>query len=224
MLCLTIAMAVVTSGNPRKILALVFALCIVTVLANLATVMTRPPGPIGHEGIYSHKNSLGAAMALHFLFALYFLISTKGAARLVAMVIAAACIFLLFKSESKTAIGLSFIVPVVGTILYFLARWLRISPPVAVFFGFAVAVVLYVLASNLFGFDTSDLLLFVFKDATFTGRTYIWSFVWDISNNGRCSDMAIRASGAFRFPRSSMRNLPSSPVWRMAITAFSMLS
>ena len=95
-----------------------FALCIVTVLANLANVMTRPPGPIGHEGIYSHKNTLGAVMALLFLFALYFLISTKGAARLVAMAIAAACIFLLFESESKTAIELSFIVPVVGELFF----------------------------------------------------------------------------------------------------------
>ena len=179
LLCGTIAMAVFTSRDPRRILALVFALFIVTVLANLAAVLTRPPGPIGYEGIYSHKNSLGSAVALIFLFALYFVISTKGGMRLVAMATAAACVFLLIKSESKTAMGLAALAPLAGVLLYVLARWLRVSPLVAILFGLSATVAAYFLISRLFGFDSSDLLLFVFNDATFTGRTDIWSFVWD---------------------------------------------
>ncbi len=179
LLCGTIAMSVFTSRDPRRILALVFALFIVTVLANLAAVLTRPPGPIGYEGIYSHKNSLGSAVALIFLFALYFVISTKGGMRLVAMTTAAACVFLLFKSESKTAMGLARLAPLAGVLLYVLARWLRVSPLVAILFGLSATVAAYFLISRLFGFDSSDLLLFVFNDATFTGRTDIWSFVWD---------------------------------------------
>ncbi len=83
------------------------------------------------------------------------------------------------KSESKTAIGLAALAPLCGSVLYVLARWLRISPVASIVFGLCAAVSMYFITSRFFGFDTSDILQFVFNDATFTGRTQIWAFVWD---------------------------------------------
>lgn len=179
LLCATVAMSVFTARDPRRILLFIFGLFVVAILANLVAVATRPPGPIGHEGIYDHKNTLGSTMGLAFMVCLYIVASWRGALRLVAIAAALACIFLLIKSESKTAIGLAALAPLFGTLLYLLARRLRISPLAAILFGLAMTVAVYFLVSRLFGFDTSDVLLFLFHDATFTGRTQIWAFVWD---------------------------------------------
>ncbi len=179
LIVLTVFMSVLTAGDTRRVLSFIFGLMIVVLLANLAAVATRPPSPIGHAGIYTHKNSLGAAIALVFMFTLYFLFSGRRAVRVVAFVAALACVFLLLKSESKTAIGLAALAPLCGVLLYLLARWLLVSPLVAILFGLCMTVATYLLASRLFGFDTSDVLLFLFHDATFTGRTQIWAFVWD---------------------------------------------
>ena len=179
LLCATVAMAVFTARDPRRILLLIFGLFVVAILANLFAVATRPPSPIGYEGIYDHKNTLGSTIGIAFMVSLYVLVSARGALRLVAVAAALACIFLLVKSESKTALGLAALAPLCGTLLYLLARWLRVSPLAAILFGLGMTVAVYFLASRLFGFDTSDVLLFLFNDATFTGRTQIWAFVWD---------------------------------------------
>jgi exopolysaccharide production protein ExoQ len=176
---LTIFMAVLAAGDTRRILSLIFALMLVVVLANLEAVATRPPSPIGHAGIYTHKNSLGAAIALVFVFMLYFMLSGRRMTRVVALVASLACLFLLVKSESKTAIGLAALAPLCGVFLYLLVRWLRVSPLVAILFGLCVTVAVYLITSRLFGFDMSDILLVLFGDATFTGRTQIWAFVLD---------------------------------------------
>jgi len=179
LLCATVAMSVFTARDPRRILLVIFSLFVVAILANLMAVATRPPSPIGYEGIYDHKNTLGSTIGLAFMVSLYVLLSARGALRLVAVAAAFACIVLLIKSESKTAIGLAALAPLFGTLLYLTARWLRISPLVAILFGLCMTVAVYFLVSRLFGFDTSDVLLFLFHDATFTGRTQIWAFVWE---------------------------------------------
>jgi len=179
LIVLTVFMSVLTAGDTRRVLSFLFALMVVVVLANLGAVATRPPSPIGYAGIYTHKNSLGAAIALVFMFTLYFTLSGKRAVRLVALAAALACIFLLVKSESKTAMGLAALAPLCGVLLYMLARWLQVSPLVAILFGVCMTAATYLLVSRLFGFDTSDVLLSLFNDVTFTGRTRIWAFVWD---------------------------------------------
>ena len=179
LIVLTVFMSVLTAGDTRRVLSFLFALMLVVVLANLGAVATRPPSPIGHPGIYTHKNSLGAAIALVFMFTLYFMLSGTRIVRVVALGAALACVFLLVKSESKTAMGLAALAPLCGVLLYLLARWLMVSPLVAILFGLCTTVATYLLASRLFGFDTSDVLLLLFHDSTFTGRTQIWAFVWD---------------------------------------------
>jgi len=170
---------VIVVRDPARILRPMFWLCAVVALANLFSVLSRPPGPIGHEGIYEHKNILGGNSGYLLFFGLYAAHSLRLFERTAGLVTAAIALLLLFESDSKTAAGFVLIAPVFAFLAYGGQKWLRISPGVVLLGFIGLLFAAYPLFSGLTGIKAGDIVYAIFKDTTFTGRTYIWEFTLD---------------------------------------------
>ena len=151
---------------------------VAVVAVHLAFVVMRPPGPIGHQGIYPYKNLLGSAAACALLFAVFHVATGRLLSRLAALSALLGALLLLVVSESKTAMAMVVLAPMLAATLYLAMRIFRVGLLVLLAVGGVTLGVVYAVAGALFGFDSGDLMLLAFGDETFTGRTHVWSFVW----------------------------------------------
>ncbi len=141
---------------------------------NLAAVAVFPPTPIGHAGIYAHKNTLGGLALLGGLFALYGTTRSDARMRLAGIVLLPVVGVLLILSRSKTSLALMFVVPVLAFVTSFLGRRLRIALPILLVIGAVAAI--FLASGAIDGFSYNDLSRMVSGDDTFTGRTELWRF------------------------------------------------
>ena len=148
-----------------------------TLLINLAFVLLTPPTPIGHAGIYSHKNSLGGAVAFCSLFLIYGIAQPGRLYRFAAFVLAPIALFILFRSQAKTAMGLAFLVPVIAGGFTLARYYLRL--PMSLLIGLLALGVAFVMFSGVFDFSWNDVSVAITGDPTFTGRTDLWNFALD---------------------------------------------
>ncbi|MFZ2099956.1 MAG: O-antigen ligase family protein [Oricola sp.] len=158
----------------------VLAVFAVTVIINAVAVVLMPPGPIGHEGIYEHKNSLGAAMAFAVLFCMYGAAVKRGWLRAFFVVLVVAAYFALVLSKSKTSLGLAVLLPLGVWLTVAITRPLRMNAALFVLFALALGLAAWFYFSVLMDFGFDDLSMLLFDDTTFTGRTVIWQFVLDV--------------------------------------------
>jgi hypothetical protein len=141
---------------------------------NLAAVAVLPPTPIGHAGIYAHKNTLGAVALLGGLFALYGTTRSDARMRLAGCLLLPVVGLLMVLSRSKTSLALLFVVPVLAFAAGFLGRRLRIALPIVLAVGAAVAI--FLASGAIDGISAADLSRMVSGDDTFTGRSELWRF------------------------------------------------
>ncbi len=174
---MALAIPTLFSDDLDILLDRILAVVAVTVLLNFAVVLLTPPGPIGHEGIYEQKNSLGAVMAASLLFCLYGAIARRGRLRLLFLGLVLAAFYALIASKSKTSLGLAVALPLAVGGSTVVTRFLRMNTALFILFFIALGLVAWFFFSALTGFDFSDLSLLLFDDDTFTGRTVIWKFV-----------------------------------------------
>jgi len=177
LLLATIACAAFAARDGHRMLIRLFALFAAVVVVNLHVVLTQPAGLIGHEGIYAHKNGLGQNAGIAFILAAYLLLVGRAMLKPVALAVMAGAIVLLVQSESKTAMGLTVLAPVGAAVLLVLVRWFSLGVITALALALGAAAACYAVASQLAGFDASDVLLAIFNDDTLTGRTDIWAFI-----------------------------------------------
>jgi O-antigen ligase len=166
------SVAVVESAE--RYLRPMFWVAVATLLINLAFVLLTPPTPIGHAGIYSHKNSLGGAAAFCTIFLIYGLSRPERLYRMLSLVLTPIALYVLWRSQAKTALGLAVIVPTIGVVFMLARVYLRLSMPVML--GLVGALVCYVLFSGVFDVSPTEVSLLVTGDPTFTGRTDLWTF------------------------------------------------
>ncbi len=177
LLCALLVLSISISQNPDRIFRNIFWVFAAAIAINLLFVIARPPGPIGHQGIYPFKNTLGSATACGIMIALYQFKNRSPFVRFCALTTVLFGVVVLLASESKTAIGLAIAAPTAAAILLFLSDRLRLSAvSVAAGLLLLIAPALIVLA-QVFRFTVTDLLEKGLGDATFTGRTHIWSFI-----------------------------------------------
>ncbi|WP_269583992.1 O-antigen ligase family protein [Roseibium sp. Sym1] len=175
---LSLVISISFTDDARGLLGRLLLLMNTVVLLNTVAVAVLPPTPIGHAGIYSQKNSLGAVMALAFLFNLYGFLNARGLLkRFATLVISALAFALLILSQSKTSIGLALLLPVIAYLLVGMAYLFRINAAILILFGALTGVVLWFFQASLTRFGFGDLSLFLFNDETYTGRTVIWNFI-----------------------------------------------
>ena len=144
-------------------------LCFAIALAISAVyVLTTPPSPIGHPGYFTHKQELGMFAALGIILSSHELLH-RGWRRLVALIAISLASWLVFESQSKSALAFALIAIFCSWLTLLLCKKTRLTP------AFIVAAV--VVASMFVSKPIERIGYRLYGDPTLTGRTGIWGFI-----------------------------------------------
>jgi O-antigen ligase len=139
----------------------------VAIAVSAVYVLTTPPSPIGHPGYFTHKQELGLLAALSIILSGHELLH-RGWRRLVALIAISLAIWLIFESQSKSALGFALIAVFCSWLTLLLCKKTRLTP------AFIVAAV--VVASMFVSNPIQRIGYRLYGDSTLTGRTGIWGF------------------------------------------------
>ena len=167
--------------DPRRIVDRLVLVVIAAVGLNVLWLGVKPPSDLGVEGIYPQKNVLGAAMLAAVPILLFKIVDGPAnrwsVVRLGALGALGAAFGLLVLSQSKTSLGLAFLVPLAVFGLYVAARLCRVAPAVLLAFGLTFLLAIWFVLTEVAGWSLDTISIALFNDTTFTGRTYIWEFI-----------------------------------------------
>jgi O-antigen ligase len=125
----------------------------------------------GYTGYFLGKNYLGAFAAVALMLSLHEMLY-RGHRRVLGLIIGTVSIVLLVASNSKTAMGLAILSPILAAVTVALRRTTRLSPAMV-----PVSIILaYFVVSTFFGLNIYKISYLLYGDATFTGRRLIWDF------------------------------------------------
>jgi exopolysaccharide production protein ExoQ len=130
-------------------------------------VLATPPSPIGHPGYFTHKQELGLLAAVGIILSSHELLQ-RGWRRLGALVTLGLGFWLIFASESKSALAFALVALVGSWLILLFCKKTRLTP------AFVVAAV--VVGSIFVNNPIERAGYWLFGDATLTGRTGIWAF------------------------------------------------
>lgn len=176
MIVLTIGLSVFTASSVRPIVARLFWVIFLVAVVNAGALGVRQPSSIGHTGIYDHKNVFGWAAAMVLYFGIYRLVTGNPIERIAGAFMVAVSPVFLIAAESKTSLGLAFICPLLATLLWVGARYLRLSPAVPVVVLAITAAFVFEIGRTAGAWDLLTINQAVFGNPTLTGRTEIWNF------------------------------------------------
>jgi exopolysaccharide production protein ExoQ len=169
--------ALATDDWRRLFNALFWWFSLIVVLNGYA-VLTKPPTPLGHAGLYPHKNYLGAVSAMIVMTALHMLFIGRPLARVAALIMVLATMVFLVVAKSKTSLALALLAPMLAFGLAWLSHTFRISPALSlpVVFGLVYFVYAFGAASGFWDFEA--MATAIFGDPSLTQRTDIWAFAF----------------------------------------------
>jgi exopolysaccharide production protein ExoQ len=143
-------------------------LCYAIALAvNAVYVLTTPPSPIGHPGYFTHKQELGLFSAVGIILSSHELLH-RGWRRLVALIAIGLGFWLVFESQSKSALAIALVAITFSGPILLLCKKTRLTPAFIV----AAVVVACMFVSN----PVERIGYRLYGDPTLTGRTGIWAF------------------------------------------------
>lgn len=182
LVCLTgaLTLSVLAARDSEVLIGRIFGLVALAAFLNALVVAFSPPGPLGHEGIYTQKNTLGGAATLMTYFALYAVWTGRRGVRVIGIVVFLVAFNLLVASQSKTAFAVAILAPLVACGLLCFMRALRISAALTTVIVVISLAVTYQLGSVAFLWDFEAVAATLFGDPTLTGRTDIWAFVMEM--------------------------------------------
>jgi len=126
---------------------------------------------IGYPGYFLGKNYLGECATLAVLLSLHEMLY-PGLRRALGIIVIAIAIFLVFASDSKTALGLAIVSPFLAGLTLIAAKKMRLSPAIIL-----LSIPLcYAVLSSVSNFNVNRLSYMLYGDSTLTGRTIIWDF------------------------------------------------
>jgi exopolysaccharide production protein ExoQ len=126
---------------------------------------------IGYPGYFLGKNYLGECATVAVLLSLHEMFY-PGLRRALGIIVSAIAIFLVFASDSKTALGLAIVSPFLAGLTLIAAKKMRLSPAIIL-----LSIPLcYVVLSSVSNFNVNRLSYMLYGDSTLTGRTIIWDF------------------------------------------------
>ena len=161
--------------RPPDLLRVAFLCFAGAAILNLYFVFENSPALVlsldGYSGYFNGKNALGQFAAAASLLALHE-VCYPGYRRLFGIFIVIVSITLLFWANSKTAIGLTFVMPFLAFLVLSASRLTRTSPAILL----ALIPVGYFVITKVTGITFSRISYMIYGDPTFTGRTIIWSF------------------------------------------------
>jgi exopolysaccharide production protein ExoQ len=127
---------------------------------------------IGYPGYFAGKNYLGECATLAILLSLHEMVY-PGLRRAFATIVVVIGTVLVFLSNSKTALGLALIAPLLAGLTLITSKKMRISPAIIL-----LSIPLcYAVSSYVYPDLLNRLSYMLYGDATFTGRAIIWDFV-----------------------------------------------
>jgi O-antigen ligase len=130
-------------------------------------VLTTPPSPIGHPGYFTHKQELGLLAASGVILSSHELLH-RDWRRVVAFVAIGLGFWLVFASESKSALAFALVALLFSWLTMVLCKRTRLTP------AFIVAAIVVV---SMFVRDPIERIGYrLYGDSTLTGRTAIWAF------------------------------------------------
>jgi hypothetical protein len=131
-------------------------------------VLNTPPSPVGHPGYFTHKQELGLLAAVGITVASHELLF-PGWRRVVALCTISLGFWLIFESESKSALAFALVALLCSWLILQVCKRTRLTP--------AIIVAALVFASMFVANPIERLGYRLYGDATLTGRTGIWSFI-----------------------------------------------
>jgi exopolysaccharide production protein ExoQ len=139
----------------------------VALVVSAIYVLTTPPTPIGHPGYFTHKQALGLLCAVALILSGHELLHW-GWRCFVALAAIGLGFWLIFESESKSALALALFAIVCSGPILLLCKITRLTPAYVV----AAIVVVSMFMSN----PVERIGYRLYGDYTLTGRTGIWAF------------------------------------------------
>jgi O-antigen ligase len=127
---------------------------------------------IGYPGYFTGKNYLGECASLAILLSLHEMLYS-GLRRALGAIIFVIAILLCYLSDSKTALGLVLLAPLLAGLTLLISKNMRISPAIILV---SLPLCFTALSSVVSGFNMYHLSYMLYGDSTFTGRTIIWDF------------------------------------------------
>jgi exopolysaccharide production protein ExoQ len=127
---------------------------------------------IGYPGYFSFKGELGEFAAFAFLLSLYEILH-PGWRRALGLIIVVISCYLVLVSESKGALGCAILAAILATLLFFIGKKMRVSPPILLL----ALLICYKVLSHLVGDLVSRISWHMYGNYTLSGRTLIWDFV-----------------------------------------------
>jgi O-antigen ligase len=166
---------------------IVRALLATVLVVNFATVFALPSVGLtdgtyawlagSWQGILGEKNHAGAVCALTILI---FLFDAQRWATAVRIMVVLAASYFLYRSNSKTSLGLAAFASLVGVLFRYYRPYYRIISVSILFFVGAIGLFLIVYYSRQVG---AALEAYMDDPETLTGRVQIWSALWDYFEN-----------------------------------------
>jgi O-antigen ligase len=126
---------------------------------------------IGYTGYFLGKNYLGECAATALLLAFHEMLY-PGSRRALGAIVAFVAILLIFWANSKTALGLALVAPLLAGLTLFIAKKTRISPAIILL----SIPTCYGVLSSVSHVSMNRMSYELYGDSTFTGRTLIWDF------------------------------------------------
>ena len=127
---------------------------------------------IGYQGYFMGKNYLGEFAVIALLLSFNEILH-RGWRRASGIIAAAVAIALVFLSDSKTALGLALICPLLARLTLLATKVTHISPAIILL----SLPLLYFLVSSISPLNMQRVSYLLYGDSTLTGRTIIWDFV-----------------------------------------------
>jgi len=175
MIITSIVVPAMMAGRTADLMWGLFLCFALGAILNLFFIVGSPP-PIlekssGYTGYFSNKNYLGEFSAVACLLA-FNEVSYPGLRRLLGILVLMLAALLVYLGNSKTALGLVLLVPILARLALLVRSITRISPAILLW----SIVFCYAVLSRVSNFNSNRLSFMLYGDSTFTGRTVIWDF------------------------------------------------
>ena len=169
------AFPISTAHTPQRL----HVCCAIAVAITAVIVLTTPPGPVGHTGYFTDKQTMGMFCGAIIIISAHELLF-NGWRRLLAIVVICVAVWLILESKSKAALALLLLALVFSGFVLAACKYFRTTP--AFVLGFIVLVLSGLsLAFGKFSATLNDpigsLSYHLYGDYTVTGRSYIWDFI-----------------------------------------------
>ena len=179
----TLLCSVAVADNVQRVIHWLLLAFAVVVMANLVAIVSIPGTEIGHAGIYPHKNTLGSAAGCAFIIGLFSLRDGRLFSRSAALFTTLGAVVMIWASDSKTATALVFAAPAMAIATYVTVRLTGLGTLASLTLLALAGCSAIILIGTTQDLVLDDYLRLGFGDPTFTGRTYIWGFIYDHVQN-----------------------------------------